>query len=621
MVSVPARGSGEDRPPTLTSLGPGATARELAGALSGLSYVPLPRGEFERRLRDIVDGLAAALVTEPAPGPAGELAGDLADAAAGAAAGAALVAAHLTDPQAGGRAVEIIAARLLADLDTDTPPLRRRLATVIGGMAGGYAGALRDRTLTEQESIQHAALVARGQAEQALRDSELRRWHDAHHDPLTGLANRAAFAARLTELFDGAPPGARVGVCLLDVDALKVVTDSLGHDAGDQLLVGVADRLRRFMLRGTLVTRLDGDEFGILVPSSTGTDEVVALAELAREALAAPMPVGGQQLSVAASAGVVERPIAGTDPAELMRAAHLTLSWAKADGGSRCAVFDPARHARATERYALAADMPGGLDRGEFAAAYQPIVSFADGQVSGLEALVRWRHPRLGLLTPDRFIDLAEESSLIVRLGRSVLRLACEQAASWAELTPTPPLVSVNLAVAQTRHDGLVEDVARTLADTRLSPERLQLEITESAMMGSDEKPLGRLRELAGGGVRIAIDDFGTGWANLAYLRDLPVCNLKLDASFVHGMCGPDGPDRAGEQIVSGLTSLGHALGLTVTAEGVETAGQAERLRDIGCDAGQGWFFARPTSSDQLAELLSAGRPVWVSGSVYPPLE
>ena len=620
MVTVPVREPAEDRPTQPTPPGTAETARELTRALAGLTYVPIRRAELERRFGDIVEGLAAALATEPAPDEAGTVAGGvtggvtggLAPAAAGIAAGAALVAAHLTDPDAAGRAVEIIGARLLDDLGTDTPELRRRLATLLGGMAGGYARALRDRTLTEQEAIHQAALVAQGRAEKALRASELRRWHDAHHDTLTGLPNRALFAARLAELFDAAPPGARVGVCLVDVDALKVVTDSLGHDAGDQLLIAVADRLRRFMFRaGNLVTRLDGDEFGILVTNSTCTDEVVALAEFALDALAAPMRVGGQQLSVTASAGAVERPIAGTDPAELMRAAHLTLSWAKADGGSRCAVFDPARHARVTERYALAADMPGALERGEFAAAYQPIVSLVDGRVGGLEALVRWRHPRLGLLTPDRFIDLAEESSLIVWLGRSVLRLACEQAASWAELSASPPLVSVNLAVAQTRHGGLVDDVARILADTGLPPGRLQLEITESAMMGSDEKPLARLRELASGGVRIAIDDFGTGWANLAYLRDLPVCNIKLDASFVHGLRQPEEADRAGGQIVAGLTSLGHALGLTVTAEGVETVRQAERLRDIGCDSGQGWFFARPTPAAGLADLLSADRPVW----------
>jgi len=278
----------------------------LTRSLAGMSYVPIRGIELEAQLRAMVDRLVEALLAEPFAKRAGTEAG------------AALVALHLTGPDAAGRAVEIIGARLLEDLQVDSPDLRRRLAALLGAMAGGYAQALRDRTLAEQESIHQAALLAQSRAEQALQASELRRWHEAHHDPLTGLPNRVLFGARLAELFDGPPPGARVGVCLLDVDALKVVTDSLGHEAGDQLLVGVAERLRRFMSRaGNLVTRLDGDEFGILVPNSTRTDEVVALAEAALDAVSAPLRVGSQQLSVSASAGVVERPIAGTDPAEL----------------------------------------------------------------------------------------------------------------------------------------------------------------------------------------------------------------------------------------------------------------------------------------------------------------
>jgi diguanylate cyclase (GGDEF)-like protein len=599
-VSVPAYEPSQPQPVEPERAPQAATVRTLAQALADMSNVPIPRTELEAGLRAMVDRMVEALLA------------DRFATQAGTEAGAGLVALQLTRPDAAGRAVEIIGGRLLEDLRVDSPDLRRRLAALLGALAGGYAGALRDRTCTEQESLQQAALTARRVAEHALRASELRRWHEAHHDTLTGLPNRMLFAARLAELADRAPAGARVGVCVLDVDALKAVTDSLGHGAGDQLLVAVADRLRQTLVRaGNLVTRLDGDEFGILIRNTTSAEEVVAVAEAALAAVSAPMTVGGQQLSVSASAGVVERRLAGADPGELMRAAHLTLSWAKADGGNRCAVFDPARNARATERYVLASDMPGALRRGEFTVAYQPIVSLTDGRVGGLEALVRWRHPQLGLLAPDRFIDLAEESSLIISLGQAVLRIACEQAASWADLRTAPPLVSVNLAVAQTRHERLPDDVTRVLGETGLQPRRLQLEITESAMMGSDEKPLARLRQLADAGVQIAIDDFGTGWANLAYLRDMPVCNLKLDASFVRGLRPTVPPNPADEQIIAGLTSLGHALGLTVTAEGVETMRQAERLRDLGCDTGQGWFFARPTSSEKLADLLVADEPVW----------
>jgi len=583
------------RPPGLE------TARMLARALVGTSYVAVRRAELEARLTRIVGTLADALRADPFdPTPAVRC-------------GADLIATHLVDPAAVGRAVEILDARLLADLglDGDGSPaggeLRRRLAALVGALAEGYAAALRDRTLDEQETIHQAALAAQRRTAMALRASEARRWHESRHDPLTDLANRAQFADQLNEVFAGAPPEARVGVCLLDLDALKAVTDSLGHDAGDRVLAVVADRLRGYVQPyGHLLARLDGDEFAVLVAGSTGTAQMLALGRRALDLLVEPIEVAGREVSVTASAGVVERPVGGTDPGELMRAAHLTVSWAKADGGRRCVVFDPERSARDAERYALANDLPAALERGELTAVYQPLVSLSDGRIRGFEALARWRHPRLGTLTPDRFIAMAEDSGQIVTLGRAVLRAACEEASGWSDLVPDAPFVSVNLAVAQTRDELLVEDVVAALAATGLAPARLQLEITESAMMGTAEQPLARLRALAATGVRLAIDDFGTGWANLSYLRDLPADDLKLDASFVRGIgAAATGRRNPDEQIVTGLVSLGHALGLTITAEGIETAAQAARLRAMGCDIGQGWYFARPVAPADVAALLA----------------
>jgi diguanylate cyclase (GGDEF)-like protein len=576
-----------------------AVAQTLARVLADTSYVPIRRDELERRLQPLISRLADALFAEPF-------------AVAGAEeAGAALVAEHLTTPEAGGRTVEILGARLLDDLGADSPYLRQRLAALLGAVTTGYARALRDRTLSEQESIHQAALAAQGRAERALQQSESQRQHDARHDPLTGLANRASFGAWLSDAFDSAPQGARVGVCLLDLDALKAVIDQFGHDTGDRLLVAVAERLGDYVgSHGHLLARLDGDEFGLLVVPSTSAEDLAALAARALDVIAGPIRVGGERLTVSASAGVVECPIAGTEPAELMRHAHLALSWAKADGGRRVAVFDRVRGARETERYALAADMPAALERGEFTIVYQPLVSMSDGRIRGVEALARWPHPRLGLVDPDRFVALAEENGLIVPLGRQVLRSACAKAATWASLAAEPPFVSVNLAVAQTHDERLVEDVEMALADTGLEPGRLQLEITESAMMSPDRQPLAKLQALAESGVGLAIDDFGTGWANLSYLRDLPVRDLKLDAAFSDGLRHPVTPNPADEKILTGLVSLGHALGLTVTAEGVETVRQARRLREIGCDLGQGWHFARPSTPEQLADLLTADAPL-----------
>jgi EAL domain-containing protein (putative c-di-GMP-specific phosphodiesterase class I) len=315
-----------------------------------------------------------------------------------------------------------------------------------------------------------------------------------------------------------------------------------------------------------------------------------------------PALVDGHELTVSASVGIVERQVAGTSPMELMRAADSTVHWAKAAGGARWSIFDAARSRQELARYALAAAIPAALDRGEFHLDYQPLTSLRDGRVLGMEALVRWRHPELGVLRPDTFIGLAEETGLIVRLGSWVLAEACREARTWPAEAGTAPFVSVNLAVCQLHRPGLVQEVQGVLERTGLPPERLQLEITESSMMSTVAEPARALRVLDELGVRIAIDDFGTGYCNLAYLRDLPVTELKVAGEFVAGSrASADDPgSRTNERILTSLVSLAHALGLTVTAEGVETAEQADRLRAIDCDAGQGWHFGRPGPAAQF---------------------
>ncbi|WP_309053716.1 EAL domain-containing protein, partial [Streptomyces sp.] len=304
----------------------------------------------------------------------------------------------------------------------------------------------------------------------------------------------------------------------------------------------------------------------------------------------------------------------GTTATGLMQAADTTLYWAKADGKARWTLFDPERNAHRMTRQSLSSTLRPAVERGEFTLEYQPLVGLTDGAVRGVEALVRWNHPQFGVLAPNRFIGIAEEDGSIVELGRWVLRTACRQARQWQKDHPRerPIFVSVNVAVRQVWDSDLVADVAGILADTGLAPHLLQLELTESAVMGSAGRPLQALQALSDMGVRIAIDDFGTGYSNLAYLSRLPVSVLKLDGSFVRGFQDEEHANPADQLIVEALVQLAHRLGLTVTAECVETSGQASRLRRIGCDTGQGWLYSRAVAPDRIAELIGGPEPLRV---------
>lgn len=427
------------------------------------------------------------------------------------------------------------------------------------------------------------------------RDLQARLRHLQMHDPVTRLPNRALFFERLSAALEASSyehgGTGRIGLCYLDLDGFKAVNDTLGHRVGDRLLTAVAKRLTRCADQsgygrtgGHLVARLGGDEFALLVEDSTGTEQ---LADLARSVLAAvqePFDLAGQRLSVSASIGVVERAAEGTSATGLMQAADTTLYWAKADGKARWTLFDPERNAHRMTRQALSSTLRPAVERGEFTLEYQPLVDLESGVVRGVEALVRWNHPQFGTLTPNRFIGIAEEDGSIVQLGSWVLRTACRQARRWQIEQPSdsPVFVSVNVAVRQVWDSDLVGDVAEILAETGLAPQLLQLELTESAVMGSAGRPLQALQALSDMGVRIAIDDFGTGYSNLAYLSRLPVSVLKLDGSFVRGFRYEEGthPNPADETIVEAMVQLAHRLGLTVTAECVETA-----ARRRGCAA------------------------------------
>ncbi len=420
-------------------------------------------------------------------------------------------------------------------------------------------------------------------------------------DQLTRLPNQAVADQWLHRAFASRGPS-RVGICALDLDGFHAINDELGQQIGDRLLLGVAGRLH-LAAGDNVVCRTGDDEFAVLVADPTGTSDVSRLADRLQAALATPFHIDGHTLVVSASIGVAETATAHGSAAELLRAADVARGWARALGGGRRVIFDPERDAAEAARFALISGLRGAIDRGEFRLAYQPLVRLADGRVRGAEALVRWHHPDQGVVGPGRFIELAEHSGAIVPLGRWVLRAACEQAVGWwRELGDDAPFVSVNVSPVQLADPTWVDEVARVLAETGLPARQLQLEITEQAVLGDELVVLTALSELREAGVRIALDDFGTGYSSLAWLRTLPVHGLKIDGSFIDGLRKPSA-DPTDTSIVRALIELAHALGLEVTAEWVETAVQAQRLAELGCDVGQGRWFGDAGPGEWVPEL------------------
>jgi len=432
--------------------------------------------------------------------------------------------------------------------------------------------------------------------------------HQAFHDPLTELANRALLLDRVEHALSATRRrvDTRLAVLYLDLDDFKTVNDGLGHEAGDRLLRMAARRIASCLRPEDTACRLGGDEFAVLLEDLPNPATAYEIGGRLLEELQAPFELDGSVVTLNASLGIVVS-TGGEDGAALLRNADLAMYRAKGQGKGRFEIYEAGMHAAVVERLALKADLRRAIEADEFEPHYQPIVDLASGTTVGVEALVRWRHPERGLLGPPAFIDLAEETSLIVPIGRRVLQQACADAAAWRGRlgSGAPGTVSVNLSVRQLQHPTVVEDVAEALRRSGLPAEALTLEITESTLLDDVDAAAARLTELKALGVGVALDDFGTGYSSLSYLGRFPVDVLKIDKSFVDAL-GTTETDPS--PLVSAIIGLGATLGVHVTAEGIETVEQLVSLRRMGCELGQGFYFARPLAADVLEQRLLAER-------------
>ena len=420
--------------------------------------------------------------------------------------------------------------------------------------------------------------------------------HMAHHDALTGLPNRVLFREKLAEALARRRPDRIVAVLYLDLDQFKGVNDTLGHPVGDALLRAVAGRLKTAVREGAIVARLSGDEFAIVDGDIVGSEDAAAIARRLVEVVSQPYEVDDHQLVVGTSIGIALAPIDGDNGDQLLRNADMALYRAKGDGRGTHRFFEAEMDVRLQARRQLEIDLRGAMERGEFSLFYQPLIKVESGEVTGFEALLRWKHPKRGMVSPAEFVPVCEDIGMIVPLGEWVLRTACAEAATW----PEPIKVAVNLSPAQFRGRRLVEAAVGALSSSGLRASRLELEITESVLLQDNEATLATLHQLRAIGVRISMDDFGTGYSSLSYLRSFPFDKLKIDQTFIRDLLRND--DSVA--IIRAVVSLGRSLGMATTAEGVETPSQLEIIRDEGCTEAQGYLFSQPQPASEVLKFV-----------------
>jgi diguanylate cyclase (GGDEF)-like protein/PAS domain S-box-containing protein len=434
-------------------------------------------------------------------------------------------------------------------------------------------------------------------------EGELRRL--AFYDRLTGLPNRQLFMDRLGQALERTrrARGRKAAVLFMDLDGFKFINDSLGHEAGDLLLVVVAERLRRCLRPEDTLSRFGGDEFVVLLEGIENPDEAARVAKRITEELKDPFVVEGRELSVTISIGIAVGDAREKTPEDLLRDADIAMYWSKRrDSGYE--LFGPAMYEGAVIRLDLQNALRRAVELDQFVLHYQPMTSLRTGNVTGVEALARWKHPERGLLVPSEFVSITEDTGTIVPLGRRVLKEACRQAKEWQQRYPkSPPLsISVNLSARQLQEPGFVAEVATVLEEVGLDPSTLILEITESGLAGYTAGTADQLRGLKDLGVGLAVDDFGTGYSSLSYIKHLPIDRLKIDRTFVSNLS----TDHTSASIVRATVTLGHSLGMEVVAEGVETTDEYDAVRALECDIGQGYYWSAPCSAEETEALLAS---------------
>ena len=433
----------------------------------------------------------------------------------------------------------------------------------------------------------------------ALKQNERRMLHEMTHDPLTGLPNRLLFESKLREQRAEAPGSvaASFAVLLVDIDHFREINEGFGHDAGDFVISQVGHRLAGAVGPHDVVARIGTDQFAILIHASKELEHLEVTARRLFSALAKPMIVGFRTLYVSASVGVAESTASHQRAEDLMRDAQIAVRYAKASGGSRTAIFDSQMQARAQNHLQLSTDLRGGLERGEFFLVYQPIVQLDNGDFAGCEALLRWNHPAQGLLPPAEFIPLADEIGLSTEIGRAVTRLACRQLAAWRDERGLKVRMNINVAWPDLLEAEFEQSLVAVTRDFGIEPLQLTLEITENIVLTTGDRATRLVEGLRQRGFGICIDDFGTGYSSLHYLQKFKIDAMKIDRSFVSGSNG----DVASEPIVRALMTLADGFGVKVVAEGIETQQQCDAIRAAGCRYGQGFFFAKPMTPEDLA--------------------